>query len=278
MADRTPITDRGAEGRVTGYGDRVVAQGDTAAAPPPGVVGSPNATPGVPAKTPAPPTIATITIFDPKGWLKGSVRTAVLARIERDINAVRPPGKRADHLLKQLNIRFEVRHLARMSSRDERFAAGRLDFPVYILNAHSSDKTSAKEIRELMLDHGIRDSGAAAGQFKDADAGWKDANIEGLGIQPLEGYHKVGFIKGDNVSKVAKDPEAGFANVIKHELGHMCNIKAHSATGVMRSGIRLVAGHLDYSDTNAETIVRTLAQLSTLSTQVLQQRYERANP
>ena len=276
MGDRTPITDRGAEGRVTGYGDRAVAQGDAAARPPAGTTATPGSTAGA-ATAAAPPLVATVTLYDPKSRLKGSVRAAVVARLERDLNALRASKLGADFLQKKLGIRFEVRHVARISARDERFTTGRLDFPVYILNGHTSDATPAKEIRELMLDHGVIDSGVARSQFEDAHDGWKDANVEGLGIQPLQGFKKVGFIKGDNVAKLAKDVESGFTNVIKHELGHMCNIKVHASSGVMRSGIQLAAGSFDYTDANQQSILVKLAELATVSAVELQRRYERAN-
>jgi hypothetical protein len=278
MSDRTPITDRGVEGRVTGYGDRVVAQGDSASRPPAGTATAPGVPASAPTKAAAQPAIVTVTIYDPKGRLKGKVAAGVIARLVRDLNAITRPGLPADHLLKQLGIRIEIRHLMRMSTSNERFTTGTLDFPIYILNGHTSDATSAKEIRDLMLDHGIKDAGRARGQFNDADAAWKDANIEGMGIQPLEGYKKVGFIKGDNVAKVAKDFEAAFTNVIKHEFGHMCNILGHSGTGVMREGIRLAGGYLDYTDSNRGIILTELATLKTVPAAVLQQRYERANP
>lgn len=278
MSDRSPITDRGVEGRVTGYGDRAVAQGDTASRPPAGTAAAPGVPASAPAKAAPQPAIVTITIYDPKSRLKGKVAAGIIARLVRDLNAITRPGLPADHLLKQLGIRIEIRHLMRMSTPDERYTTGRLDFPIYILNAHTSDATSAKEIRELMLDHGIRDAGRGRGQFNDADEAWKDANTEGIGIQPLEGYKKVGFIKGDNVMKVAKDMEAGFTNVLKHEFGHMCNILGHSSTGVMHKGIRLAGGYLDYTDSNRGIILTELATLKTISAALLQQRYERANP
>jgi hypothetical protein len=115
------------------------------------------------------------------------VATALEKRLEQDLNAIRHPGKAPNFLLTQFGIRFEVRYLPRMSTPDERFTTGRLDFPVYILNAHTSDSISAKDIRELMLDHGIIDAGPAHKLYEEADEGWKDTNVEGLGIPPLSG-------------------------------------------------------------------------------------------
>ena len=278
MGDRAPITERGAEGRVTAYGDRAVAQGDTAARPPAAAISVPSTLPVGTGSSPTSPAIATVMIYDPQSRLKGRTATAILTNLERDLNAIRYPGKPPDFLLTQFGLRFEARHLSRMSTADERYNTARLDFPLYILNADTNDATSAKQIRELMLDHGIRDAGVAREQFEAAESGWTDRNVEGLGIQPLDGFKKVAFVKGDNVTKVAKDVEAGFTNVIKHELGHMFNIKMHSSSGVMRSGVQLAAGLLDYTDSNRATILTTLATLKMLSEAELLRRYLRQNP
>jgi hypothetical protein len=285
MGNQIPVTDRGKEGRVTDYGDRVVAQGDTAARPPAGVVPA-SSGPGVPTTAPSPgptavpggPQIAKITIYDPKGHLKGSVATAVVQRLDQDLNAIRYPGKPPSFLLNQLNIRFEIVYLSRMSTSNERYTTGRLDFPVYILNGHTNDRVTTKEIENLMLDHGIIYGRSTKIQFEEADDGWKDPNVEGLGIQPLNGYKKVGFIKGDNVAKLAKDVEAGFTNIIKHELGHMFGMVKHSDTGVMRSGIQLAAGSLDYTDANRVFIVNELKRLTKGKSEAeMQKDYERVN-
>jgi hypothetical protein len=134
------------------------------------------------------------------------------------------------------------------------------------------------DIRELMLDHGIKDAGVAAGQFKDAKKGWENESVEGLGIHPLDGFKKVGFIKVDTVSKASRDYESTFVNVIKHELGHMLNIKSHSEYGVMRGSIMLQGGSLDFNDGNIATITQTLVRLSTVSEAELTRRYEAQNP
>jgi hypothetical protein len=73
MGNRTLVTDRGVEGRVTGYGDRVVAQGDTATRLP----GGDRTRERRDKRPPAPPALATITIYDPKARLKGSAATAI---------------------------------------------------------------------------------------------------------------------------------------------------------------------------------------------------------
>jgi hypothetical protein len=276
MGDRTSITDRGVESRVIDYGDRVVAQGDTAAKANGGVL-APGATPA-PASTTAPPVIATISIYDPKHHLPGDVGASVVKQLTQDMNGVHQASQKADYLAVTLGLRFEVRILERMSTREERFASGKLDFPMYILHGHSNDSTSAKEIHELMLDHGIRDAGVARQLFAQAEEGWTSSTVEGLGIPRLLGFKKVGFIKGDSVAKVAKDTAAGFTNVIKHELGHMCNIVDHSRDGVMREGIMLVGGRLDYVEENLAVIIRTLTQLKVNSEAELAKAYERQNP
>jgi hypothetical protein len=277
MGDRSPITDRGVEGRVTGYGDRVVAQGDTALRPPAGTAPPPGGPKPAGSKTQQVVLIATITIFDPKQHLKGDVAKAVTARVAKDMNEVRPSGKPADHLLKQHNIRFEVRHLGRMSTADERKKIGRLDFPLYIFNAHTSDNHLVSEVLALMREYGIRERGKGETQYREAESGWADKNVEGLGIQPLLGFRKVGFVKGDNVAKHAKDLEAGFVNVIKHELGHMCGIEKHG-DGVMRTGNVILSGSQTFTDGNAKTIIGTVVRLATLTEATLQTLYETQTP
>lgn len=275
MGDKTTITDRGAESRVTGYGDRIVAQGTQAVQPPAGVVpaGSGNAI-----APPAPPLVARVTIYDRLGAFKKALGATIASRLEKELNNMHRAARPVGDLAKTLGMTFEVRYLARMSTRDERYTTSRLDFPLYLLNAHEGATSSRKDIHEWMLDHGIRDAGVARQQFEEADKGWGSTSVEGLGIQPLAGFKKVGFIKLDLVQKSAKDLESGFTNVLKHELGHMLNIKDHSATGVMRSGIMLAGGSLDFTDGNLATITQTLVRLSTVSEADLARAYERQNP
>jgi hypothetical protein len=49
------------------------------------------------------------------------------------------------------------------------------------------------------------------------------------------------------------------------------------STGVMRSGIQLSGGLLDYTDANRGQILTTLGKLKIVSAAVLQQNYERDN-
>jgi hypothetical protein len=254
------------------YGSRVIAQANTGTNPPAGGAAPP------PSNRPPVVLVARVTIYDPTGAHRTGLGKTVAARLENELNALHLSRQPDGDLVNQTNVRFEVRYLARMTTRNERFGTGRLDFPIYLLNAHSGATTKADDIRELMLDHGIKDAGLAAGQFKDADKGWRDEGVEGLGIQPLDGFKKVGFIKLDNVTRNSKDFESTFVNVIKHELGHMLNIKTHADYGVMRGNIMLQGGSLDFTDANIGMITQTLIRLSTVSEAELSRRYERQNP
>lgn len=270
MPEPRDITTRGVEDRVVGYGDRTVAQGARATTP------SAAMTSVSPKAAPPPPQPAIVTLYDPHGSLKGSVLTSVRQRLEQDLNAMAHASKTPSNLVAQLGIRFQVRHEARMSARDERFKAGVFDFPVYLLHARGGSQTSAAQIRELMLDHGIRDGyGPAHQQFKQAEAEWP-GRAEGLGIQPLRGWRKVGFVKADNLLK-ASDFVIAFSNVIKHELGHMMNLWDHRTGEVMRVPA-FVTAHLDYSQTAKELMLAKLEELKREPQDELERRYVRQNP
>jgi hypothetical protein len=271
MPEPRDITTRDLEGKVIGYGNRVVAQGANATKPPAAMT-------SVSTQTAAPPTLlpAVVTLYDPFKMLQGSVASAVHQRIETDLNSLHFAGVSADYLATKLGLRFEVRHLYRMSSRDERFAAGVFDFPVYLLHRHGGSQTTASQILELMLDHGIRDAGIAADQFEQAKAEW-EGSAEGLGIQPLSGYKKVGFIKADEVDKAASDLVIGFSNIIKHELGHMMNLMAHKTDEVMRVPATYTV-HLNYSQQAANIMLNKLTELKKVPKVDLEQRYARQNP
>lgn len=243
MGDHPAITDRGVEGRATGYGDRVVAQLDAASKPAAGV--TPGATPATPSVAPL---IAPVNIFDPKKVLGGSLGNTVAARLEKELNQAHRKGVPAGEIPANSGVQYEVRYQRRWSTRDERFKNGKLEFPVYLLNAHTSDATPWSQIRDLMIDHGLIDSGPMHKLFETAESGWGDVNVEGLGLPPLAGYHKVGFVKADRVQKSARDLESGFVNVIKHELGHMHGYTTHTAGSVMREKIMITAGFEEYPD------------------------------
>jgi len=219
---------------------------------------------------------AIVTLYDPFNALTGTVATAVHQRLELDLNALHYPQVGADYLSTKLKLRFEVRHIYRMSSRDERFAADVLDFPIYLLNRHGGSQTTPKDIHEFMLDHGIRNAGPAADQFKQAETEWA-GYAEGLGIQPLAGYKKVGFIKADELAKAASDFVIGFSNVIKHELGHMMNLKGHETGEVMRVPATYTA-YLNYSQKAASAMINKLTDLITSSKTDLERRYTQQNP
>jgi hypothetical protein len=255
---------------VVDAGDRGGTQGSTAAAPPP-LSNAPIAAP------PRAVTIdvARVTIFDRARALKGDTRAQVIQRLTSDLNGVRGKGKPADNLLKQVSVRFEVVHIDGDSRPDDRLQSGRLDFHVYLMIA----QTGPKEIESLMAEYGVRRNGEAGKLYPEARKEWERNDIEGLGIPPLTGYRKCGFIKSANVAKASKGNFlVGFVNVIKHELGHMLNITTHADTGVMRAGVMLVGDVLDYTESNASRIYQTLNRLRTVSAADLDKQYQRDNP
>ena len=268
MPDPRDFTAQGMIDKVLGYGDRAVKKGTTATTPPAGM------TSVAPAAAPAPQPL-TITFYDPQRALQGKVAAAVEQRIERDLNALHLAQLKSGDLVNVLHVRFEIQYRDRMSTKDERAGTGVFDFPVYLLHARGTLQTSPATIRQLMLEHGIRDGGEAHEQFEQADTGWL-GSAEGLGIQPLSGFKKVGFIKADELLK-ASNLEIAFSNVIKHELGHMLNLRGHSTGGAMRVPATFTE-HLDYASEAAKIMWTTLARLTSTPKAELERRYAQDNP
>jgi hypothetical protein len=269
MPDPLDFTAKAMLDKVLGYGDRVVDKGVAATTPPSGM------TSVAPAPVPAPQPL-TVTIYDPQKALQGSVAAAVKARLETDLNALTLPGQKGDYLLKKVGVRFEVRFVDRMSTQAERTAAGVFDFPIHLLAVKGNFRVTATAIHDLMVDYGIRDSNRGHEQYVQADQGWT-GSAEGLGIQPLVGYRKVGFVKADELSSAAKDLVIGFSNVLKHELGHMMNVMDHTTGGAMRSPATYTA-HLDYAAKAQTTMVSTLTLFATTPQADLDRRYVQQNP
>jgi hypothetical protein len=265
------VTERETADRVTSYGDRAVAAGDratsTPAAPAPGATSAQSAT--------KPPT-AEVCLIDPKGLMGKSWRSITIASLEKDLNALYETTLGKALLQTNRGVRFTVTYRAVMTSKDERRAFGALQYPLYILNGHTNDATTVSEIEAIMTEHGIRNAGGGKSHFDEARDGWKAKTVEGLGIPPLQGYRKVGFIKADNIYASRGDFETLFRNIIKHELGHMFNMAVHSDQ-VMRSSIVLGNASLGYSETHAKLIVQEIARLRNKTEAELQAAYERAN-
>lgn len=268
MGDK--VTERGVEGRVLGYGDRVVAQGDVAT--------QTKAAPSPAKQAPPPPLeVARVLLIDRRGLVGDGVRKTIAARFERDLNLLAPVKGKSDYLRTTLKLKFEVTWLSKSPTKAERGAFGRLDFPLYFENAHTSDNVSKGDIADIMRDHGIREVGRAGQLYGEAEKGWESTSVEGLGIPPLQGYRKVGFIKTDHIMKHAKDMETGYVNVVKHEFGHMCSITKHSDKGLMMSSVPLLTPNIDYADDDKDTIARQLQRLTIGSEQILQRAYEQGN-
>jgi hypothetical protein len=230
-----------------------------------------------PTTTAVQPRIAEVCFIDRKGLVPDSVRTAVMAALQRDLNAMYETdfGKRL--LTQNLGATFIVTHTSKKLTLADRASFGALQYPIYFENAHTPDRIFPHDIESIMLDHGIRNAGRARQQFEAATKGWESRTVEGLGIQPLEGYHKVGFIKVDLVQKARGDFATIFLNIVKHELGHMFNMIAHT-DAVMRDGILLADKSLEYTTIHVAQILGEIARLQRRTEAELQAAYERANP
>src|SRR5262245_937277 len=190
--------------RVLSYGDTAVAQGNVA-----------TQTKVVPPPAPPPPPpveVVTLILIDRRSLVSDAMRGALKTRLERDLNALGVVKSEPD-VLKARLLRFEVRWDSKAPSASQQGGYGKGAFPLYFEKAHTSDNFTASEIADVMRAHGIRNAGKAASQYTEADAGWQDKAVEGLGIQPLQGYRKVGFLKVDQISGRAKDVETAYANV-----------------------------------------------------------------
>ena len=259
--DLTPL------GRILSYGDVAVAQGNVATqtkvVPPP-------------AAPPLPVEIVTFILIDRRSLVSDTLRTALRARLQRDLNALGVVKQEPD-VLKAQSLRFEVRWESKVPNANQQASYGKWDFPLYFEKAHTSDNLTANEVAGIMQAHGIRNAGRAASQYSEANAGWQDKAVEGLGIQPLQGYRKVGFLKVDQVAGRAADVETAYANVLKHELGHMCNITRHASSGLMLGSVPMADAKVTFAEDDQRAILRELVRLKLQSETVMQRVYEQQN-
>ena len=255
----------------------------TTTAPPPPTAPAPTTTPspttsGTTGTTTAvQPRTAEVVFIDRKGLVPKGVRNAVMAALQRDLNAMYQTTFGQRLLSQNLGATFVVTHTARKLTLADRASFGALQYPIYFENAHTTDRIFPHDIESIMLDHGIRNAGRGRQQFEAAVKGWESTTVEGLGIQPLQGYHKVGFIKVDLVQKARGDFATIFLNIVKHELGHMFNMIAHT-DAVMRDGILLADQSLGYTNIHVAQILGEIARLQRRTEAELQAAYERANP
>ena len=264
--------------RVTDYGDDavarservLVAQADKAVKPKKKGGGAAGGAASTKKKT------VRILFFDPKGLLKNQeeLRNEFSRRVEQGLNGLQAKALGADYLSGTLRLTFKVSYQARDTTKQEREGFGKLDYPIYFFNGHSPPDTSASEISKIMKGHKIGTGGIAASQYKQAEEGWQAKSVEGLGIQPLKGYRKVGFIKADRIFDTSKDFEASFTNVVKHELGHMFGKKQHGK-GVMSDSILSSDSSLDYVDGDQLLILVELGRLISNSQKKLDAQYTR---
>ena len=255
-------------GRILAYGDVAVAQGNVA-----------TQTKVVPPSTPPPPPpvdVVALILVDRRSLVTDATRQALKARLERDLNALGVVQKEPD-VLKAQSLRFEVRWESKAPNAAQQGSFGKWDFPLYFEKAHTSDNLTASEVADILRNHGIRNAGRAASQYADADSGWKDKTVEGLGIQPLQGYRKVGFLKVDQVSGRAKDVATAYANVVKHELGHMCNITKHAASGLMLASVPIADDKITFAVDDQRAVLRELVRLKAQAEPNMQRAYEQNN-
>jgi hypothetical protein len=265
MGPRKPTdAGRAIQDRATDYGDRATQAADratesgnrattTPAAPAPAAPGAPPATTTPP---PSKPRLAEIILIDsnPRGPLMtDEVREKSLPKVEQDLNRlyVSAPGKEALKRGEGVTIRVTYRRTA--TSKAERAAFGVLQYPVYILNGHASNRTKTDDIVNLTKDHGISNAGRTGDIFEAVREGWEDSNVEGLGIPPWRSPQKVGFIKADNIYKARGDFVTLFRNIILHELGHMFG--QDHGDGVMKRAIVLADASLFYTE-DQQTAIR----------------------
>jgi hypothetical protein len=285
MAPRKP-TDAGpvTEDRATDYGDRATQAADratesgdraikTPAAPAPAAPGAPPATTTPPA---AKPRLAEIILIDsnPQGPLMTEeVRDKSLPRVEQDLNRlyVSAPGKQA--LKRGEGVTFRVTYRRTATSKAEREAFSALQYPVYILNGHASDRTTTEAIENLMKDHGISNAGRKEDIYQRVRDGWDDINVEGLGVPPWIRPQKVGFIKADNIYKARGDFVTLFRNIILHELGHM--FAQNHGDGVMKRAIVLADASLFYAE-DQQTAIRANVRSMVMRQLAEEQAQERA--
>ncbi len=262
-----PDNDKGAtlNDRVLSYGDVAVEQGKVA-----------TQSSVVPPAKAAPATVEVINVIliDRRRLVSDGARTTIKTRLTRDLNALGVVNKEPD-VLKAKGLRFEVRWESKMPSAAQQEAYDKWDFPLYFEKAHTSDNLPSSEVTKRMQAHGIRNAGKAAQQFKAADEGWASKAVEGLGIQPLSGYRKLGFIKVDEISSRATDIETAYINVVKHEFGHMCNITQHASAGLMLASVPMSDPRITFAESNQRAVLRELQRLQALTEEQMQRLYER---
>jgi hypothetical protein len=215
--------------------------------------------------------VVTVVLIDRRSLVSSGLRKTLSARLERDLNGLKPD------VLKSLTLRFETRWDSTRPNAQQQGNFGKLDYPLYFEKAHTSDNFTTDELTDTMTAHGIRNAGNAAQLYPSAVAGWQSKQVEGLGIPPLQGYRKVGFIKYDEISGRATDLETAFTNVVKHELGHMFNIKDHAKSGLMLASVPLADAKVTYAEADLKQILKELNRLKNQPEAALQTQYNNAN-
>ena len=224
---------------------------------------------------PAPQPTATrrvrICLIDPKKLLaaQGGLRKKFRHRVVRHLNGLQAKTFGPNHLKTTLGLRFMTTYAPRDTTRAQRAAFGKFDYPIYLLNAHKTPDTPASEVVQIVKDHKIRD---VHDFHEKAEKGWKNPNVEGMGFPPLRGYRKVGFVKVDKAFDGPGAFDVRFANLILHELGHMFGITKHTK-GLMMRAIVLADQALDYEEGHKQTILSELGRLKVNSEAAMEKAY-----
>src|ERR1044071_2365596 len=252
-----------APARILSYGEAAVTQGNVAIQ-----------TKVVPPSTSPQPAVEIIAVIliDRRSLVSDGMRTALKRRLDRDLNALGLVKQEPD-VLKKLSLRFEIWWESKAPNANQQESYGKWDFPLYFEKAHTSDNFTVAEVLDTLRAHGIRNAGIGASQYRQTEDGWQNENVEGLGVPPLAGYRKVGFLKVDHVWAHTSDVETGFANVLKHELGHMCRL-AHSSSGLMVNAVPLNDPKVTFAEADHHAILEELKRLKTRTEALMQRLYE----
>jgi hypothetical protein len=253
---------------------RILSQAEAALAP----GNTATQTKAVPPSNPSPPPpvdVITLILIDRRQLVSDKLRNALKSRLERDLNALGVVKQEPD-VLKTQGLRLGIRWESKKPNANQQASYGKWDFPLYFEKGHTSDNLTASEVIDTMLAHGIRRLGRAKTQYEQAESGWNDKSVEGLGIQPLQGYRKLGFLKIDQVSARANDIETAYVNVVKHEFGHMCNRTAHTS-GLLDRSVPISDPKATFTEEDQRAILREMVRLKNQSEAQMQRVYEQQN-
>jgi len=210
-----------------------------------------------------------IILVDRQRLLKASLFSDVKSKVETDLNRL---------FRNELKLSFNMLYRAVDATTNERASFRKFDFVIYIFNQKDPPRTDVREINQIMQDHQIRDKGEAGKFYRIAQEEWRRDAGEGIGIPPLTGYRKVGFIKMDFIfRRTTCEPKDFLTNVVKHEFGHMCNAAIISHTKQLMA-LSVPCLWVDYLPEDRARIFATLRYLQSFNEQQLDKQYIKSNP